>query len=396
MEELDQYGNPIYAGQNNINGTVSTTGKSATSMRSQTDSTSSSQEVKENLLAGENAYQIEDPGEYQKQPYVQSPLFADMLRAAEERRNKAKQNNLSEQDRERRRNKYLAWTNFGQALGGLAGAGYAPAEKQDNKRVLDSYAKLDALRKEYDAIDAADNISWIQKLALQTQLQHDAQEQARYDAREKERQRIQELNYRFQNAKVGSVTNREGEKRSITNTDSQTLSDSFRKMLSTNVKYGSPEWEALKASIGNNAAAQRPVVWLGQNDDLGINRTEALDMAKQVGAVVDAINGGMKPTNGYYVTDDGVRFPADKLEKEVGRIRNMVNNIMSTFANGDDEKSDFALASFVKNLDKLTGYAFRDYFARMQANRAGNNPPVAPPNGGKKKIPGIGSGNVMP
>lgn len=194
-----------------------------------------------------------------------------MLRVADNRRNELKQHIDDSADRERRRSKYLAWTDMLNSLGEVAGLGYAPVQKRDNTRVMQSFAKLDELRKANADIINDPYLSWIEKLALQQRLQFDANE-------EKRRLQIDKLNADAENrniadvnrAKIASAQAIKTKNQTSDGTSSSTYSSTTNteghsngERQATSVNLTDLDTEAMRLAARNSANANKPIGTIG-------------------------------------------------------------------------------------------------------------------------------------
>ena len=354
--------------QTNRSGSSTTHGQSSTENWNQSHEDVDSYKVAERGTLGEKAETLPDPGPYQMQPWVRPTTFSDMIKHEKDRKAASLQANLDQQDLQRRRARYLAWTDFGKALGQLHGVGYAPTKEMDQRKTLDAFKTLDALRNEYAAIAADDNLSWIQKLAWQSELEHQAAERAKMQKREDERLKIAHWNQEAHNKLTDTYTSGMSSKDRYSQGGSQTQFGSTTASSGTsNTRVDTsidPNVDAMKARLRANGSIDKPIgVYLGTPDNAYYPTVgEAYDMATRLSTLIEQVKkGNAVIVNGNYVTSDGVAIPKDKFDANANQLKNIAKAIMGAVGDGS-EASLAKLGGYVKELDESSDYAYRNYF----------------------------------
>lgn len=328
-----------------------------------------------------------DPGSYEKQGFVYTPTLKSLLQKRQQREIDLRTQNMEDTERERRKAKYLAWQNALSALGQIGGMGKAPIIAQDNSRTLEAFKKLDQLRAASKDINSDPYISWVDKLVLQQELQHDAREEARYLQQEKMRQEVMKQNAQTMRdkakANVGSVTTND----QITNSSKQKNESSER----TGESYSNSESNLEFSKTFNKdtdktsytsedymramreARGRETGFVIGNNDSTRISADQGSQIYNDVNELFSAVNSGTAKTEtidgkDYYVTDMGAYFLKSDVDTMNGRLSMLYNQILQY--NPDSSEGMNAMRNLIQAADRLSNFHYEDIIKqRMESGK---------------------------
>lgn len=412
-DEKDLYEQePVYdaAGNLILGGVTNTTGQSGSSSQTSGQSVTrtsnnrqfSSRSLTSNnvnndaLAAAQEAAQAAGaymavPERYTPQPYDEQyaqPSFRAAMQRAEQQRQRRGQTFLDEGDRLRRKGRYLAWTDFLNSLGQIAGQGYAPVRPYDNSRTLKAFDDLDKMRLAAEQVKNDDSLNWIEKLSLQDRIQHNAREMAM--AKQAETARNAALKYnaettrRFAEKTMDRTKASEGSSQSDGTSVNQYSSGTSRSGWSdsTRINYINPDYLSIKESARANAEFMR--VGADMYHNAPIVKSEADNVsARMENAFNDFAEGRLQAdADGLVHINLGmgdITIPAAAMN-DVANSLGRLNRVIMDDAIDESRKAQ-ELGQFVQGIDQLSGGTLSDYYranGRLRTRPATTATPVTP------------------
>ena len=373
---------------------ANTTGRSQTQTSS--TSTNSGQSVKTKTFDPELYAQniaaasfMPEPEKYERTPYdpdgTRAQTFKDVMAREQARRDRQAQTYLNEGDRLRRKGRYLAWADFLNSLGQIAGHGYAPTKEMDNRRTLQAFDNLDKMRLAAEQVKNDDSLNWIEKLQIQDQMKHAAQEQALAVQNMRARQTAEKYNAEVRNkARLASMVEKKdysGQRNnisdSITNYISSTSKNGWSSGSTTN--FVNPAYLSLKANATAQARANTPITTIGANrgHDTPISAAEAHNVAEAVNRAIINPDGLERDSNGNYLMKLGmgnVVFTPEQMASMSENLGVLSRRIMADVYDNDYMRAN-DLAALMQGVDAVSNYTLADYY---RANGMLRPQPVAP------------------
>lgn len=300
---------------------------------------------------------------------ARSATFRDAMRRADEQRQRRAQTYLDEGDRLRKKGRYLAWTDFLNSLGQIAGQGYAPVRPYDNSRTLKAFDDLDKMRLAAEQVKNDDSLNWIEKLRLQEQIQTAARDKAAQLQAQKINADIDKVNAKALNdaAKMSAVEVKDYSGRrttsgnSVTNYGSQTQRTGSSSSVSDT--YYNPDYLTARAqaSLANKA------IRIGGNRsfDTPISGDEAASIVSLVGTAMlnyDSSN----PQPSYFIplgkNGEGVTISRENMAALADNLGQLSRNIEASPSDPVVEAREYN--QFIQGLDAMSGYTLSDYYRR--------------------------------
>lgn len=315
---------------------------------------------------------------YEAKPYDESgrgKMFADMIKRAEEKKPENLGANLSQQDIARRKGRYLAWSDMLNSLGQVSGVGYAPVSRLDNSRTLKAFDKLDELRKDAYKIQSDDNLNWIQKLALEDRIKHDAQETAKIQASQKQQQTDLYHNAQLKSAYERGLAGTDRSYNNQSNTSGQSDSEYWSQTRGSKQSSSTSNTETFRNPeyLWYSNAGGKPVR-IGKSNDIPVTGDEANRIYNAVNDLI--LKYGNNPDS---IPADGVEIDLGsgkaKMSKDaLVRVSTSLGQIMNVINNDPlSDESIKALPRVVDAMDRLSGYTISDHYG-VNGNMAGYAP----------------------
>lgn len=357
------------AGQSKTNTTSSST-NSGTSTKTKTFSP----ELYEQNIAAASFMPV--PEAYTPNPYdpdgTRAKSFRDVMAREEERRNRQAQTYLNEGDRLRRKGRYLAWADFLNSLGQIAGRGYAPTKEINNSRTLKAFDDLDKMRLAAEQIKNDDSLNWIEKLQLQDRMKHEATEQALAAQTLKARQAAEKYNAEVRNkARRDSYVEQKdynGQRNTVSNSVTDYVNQTSKTGWSngTTTNFVNPAYISLKANATAQARANTPITFIGANrgHDTAISSAEANNVAEAVNRAILNPEALQRDANGNYLVNLGmgnVVFSPEQMASMSENLGVLSKRIMADVYDNDYTKAN-DLAALMQGVDAVSGYTLSDYY----------------------------------
>lgn len=329
------------------------------------------------------------PEKYERMPYdpdgTRTQTFKDVMAREQARRDRQAQTYLNEGDRLRRKGRYLAWADFLNSLGQIAGHGYAPTKEMDNRRTLQAFDNLDKMRLAAEQVKNDDSLNWIEKLQIQDQMKHTAQEQALAVQNMRARQTAEKYNAEVLNkARRDSYVEKKdysGQRNnisdSITNYISSTSKNGWSRGSTTN--FVNPAYLSLKANATAQARANTPITMIGANrgHDTAISPSEAHNVAEAVNRAIINPDGLQRDSSGNYLVPLGmgdIVFTPEQMASMSENLGVLSQRIMADVYNDEYTKTN-DLAALMQGVDAVSNYTLSDYY---RANGMLMRQPAAP------------------